>query len=111
MIVGTILGFLIGAYMPITYFPKGVQYFTLFIPGSYSAGLFRNCIMRGALEQIAATLSEPFAASLEKEFSMKFDFFGTELGVPAMACVLAASVVLFALLLFALSAVRLRKNQ
>ena len=34
VILGTVVGFLIGAYMPVTYFPKGVQYVTLFIPGT-----------------------------------------------------------------------------
>ena len=38
IIIGTVVGFLIGAYMPISTFPKAVQTVTLFIPGSYSAG-------------------------------------------------------------------------
>ena len=95
IIFGTVVGFLIGAYMPISYFPKGVQYFTLFIPGSYTAGLFRNFMMGGALDNIADTLSPAFAESLRSEFSLTFDFFGAELGMPAMAAVLAACTVLF----------------
>ena len=47
IILGTVVGFLIGAYMPISYFPDAVQKFTYFIPGSYTAGLFRNFMMRG----------------------------------------------------------------
>ena len=58
VIFGTVIGFLIGAYMPIGYFPLGVQYFTLFIPGSWSAGMFRNFIMRGALEEVARATSQ-----------------------------------------------------
>ena len=96
IIFGTVVGFLIGAYMPISYFPQGVQYFTLFIPGSYTAGLFRNFMMGGALDNIAETLSPVFAESLRAEFSLTFDFFGAELGMPAMALVLAACTVLFA---------------
>ena len=96
VILGTVIGFLIGAYMPITYFPKAVQTITLFIPGSYTAGLFRNFFMRGAVENIAVTLSKEFAAALEQEFSLTFDFFGLELGIPVMAAVLAVAAVLFA---------------
>ena len=96
IIFGTVLGFLIGAYMPVTYFPQGVQYFTLFIPGSYSAGLFRNFMMGGALENIAETLSPAFAEGLREEFSLAFDFFGAEVSMPAMACVLAACTAVFA---------------
>ena len=91
-----IVGFLIGAYMPITYFPDPVQTFTYFIPGSYTAGLFRNFMMRGALEAISTGLSPVFAEGLRTEFSLTFDFFGAEVGVDAMFIVLACVAVLFA---------------
>lgn len=109
VIFGTLIGFLIGAYMPLTYFPLGVQYFTLFIPGSWSAGMFRNFLMRGALEEVAGATSPPFADALSKEFALELNGFGTELGLPVMAAVLAGSVVLFAAL--ALLAAQLRKRR
>ena len=40
-ILSAVIGFLVGAYMPLSVFPKGVQYITLFIPGTYSAGVYR----------------------------------------------------------------------
>ena len=95
VILGTVVGFLIGAYMPITYFPDAVQKFTYFIPGSYTAGLFRNFMMRGALEEIAQ-LSPAFAEGLRSEFSLTFDFFGAEVGIAAMFVVLAAVAAVFA---------------
>lgn len=111
VIFGTVVGFLIGAYMPITYFPKGVQYFTLLIPGSYSAGLFRNFMMQGALDNIAsalpASVGEPFVDALAEEFSMTFDFFGVaEIGPPVMAAVLAGAFLLFGALCVLASALR-----
>ena len=95
IILGTVVGFLIGAYMPISYFPDAVQKFTYFIPGSYTAGLFRNFMMRGALEEIAQ-LSPAFAEGLRSEFSLTFDFFGAEVGISAMFVVLAAVSAVFA---------------
>ena len=95
IILGTVVGFLIGAYMPISYFPDAVQKFTYFIPGSYTAGLFRNFMMRGALEEIAQ-LSPAFAEGLRSEFSLTFDFFGAEVGIAAMFVVLAAVAAVFA---------------
>ena len=95
IILGTVVGFLIGAYMPISYFPDAVQKFTYFIPGSYTAGLFRNFMMRGALEEIAQ-LSPAFAEGLRSEFSRTFDFFGAEVGISAMFVVLAAVAAVFA---------------
>ena len=106
IILGTVVGFLIGAYMPISYFPQGVQYFTLFIPGSYTAGLFRNFMMGGALENIADKLSPAFSEGLRSQFSLTFDFFGIELGISAMACVLAVCTVLFLLACAAVSVYR-----
>ena len=92
VISGTVVGFLIGAYMPVSMFPQGVQYFTLFIPGSYSAGLLRNFVMRGALDRISAIVSPEFAESLADQFSFSFDFFGLEIGIGGMAVALAVSV-------------------
>ncbi len=109
VILGTVVGFLIGAYMPVTYFPLGVQYFTLFIPGSWSAGLFRSFIMRGALEELARATSQPFADAIGREFSMTLNCFGTEVGASVMAAVLAGTVVLFAAL--GLLAAQLRRRR
>lgn len=110
IILGTVVGFLIGAYMPIGYFPDAVQAVTLFIPGSYTAGLFRNFMMRGALAEISANLSPAFAQGLESEFSLTFDFFGAEVGVDAMFIVLACVAVLFAGLNVLAAFLRGRRN-
>ena len=109
VIVGTVIGFFIGAYMPITFFPKGIQYFTLFIPGSYSAGLFRNFGMGGALDNISSNVSREFADALAKDFSFTFDFFGTEIQPIAMALILAATVVVFGALNLVAIFVRTRR--
>lgn len=110
VIFGTVIGFLIGAYMPITYFPEGVQTFTLFIPGSYTAGLMRNFMMGGALDEIANNLSAPFAESLASEFSLTFDFFGLQLGVPVMFGVLVVTAVLFLGLNILVAALRRKRK-
>ena len=96
VILGTMIGFLIGAYMPVSMFPKSIQYFTLIVPGSYSAGIFRNCFMNGALDRIADNISPQFADALIEQYALKLDFFGRPIGVYVMAAVLAASVLIFA---------------
>ena len=97
--------------MPVSYFPTAVQYCTLFIPGTYSAGLFRNFMMQGALDNVAATLpapvGEPFADALAEQFSMTFDFFGAAtVEPPVMAAVLAGAFLLFGLLCLLAAALR-----
>ncbi len=96
VILGTVIGFLIGAYMPLSVLPKAVQYITLFIPGSYSAALMRNFFLGGVLERISADISAEFSASLGEQFVLRPDFFGAELGMPATAGILAGFAVLFA---------------
>ncbi len=98
VILGTVVGFLIGAYMPLSMFPAGVRYFSAFIPGSHSAGLFRNFIMGGALDELAALSSPEFAQSLAGQFSFELDFFGRSVSMGAMAAVVAGAAVLFAAL-------------
>lgn len=109
VIFGTVVGFLIGAYMPITYFPEAIQQFTFFLPGSYTAGLFRNFMMRGPLAEIAG-LSPAFAQGLESEFSLTFDFFGAEVGIGDMFLALAVAAVLFAALNVLVAVLRRRKK-
>ena len=101
VILGTVVGFLIGAYMPLSMFPAGIQYFTAFIPGSHSAGLFRNFIMGGALDELAALSSPAFAEALAEEFSFALNFFGHAVTPPVMAAVVAGAAVLFIGLLLA----------
>ncbi len=96
VILGTVIGFLIGAYMPLSVFPTGVQYVTLFVPGSYSAGIFRNCFMNGALDNIAQNISPAFADALASQYALKLNFFGTDMPAWVMAIVLGATVLLFA---------------
>ncbi len=96
VILGTVIGFLIGAYMPLSVFPTGVQYVTLFVPGSYSAGIFRNFFMNGALDNIAQNISPAFAEGLADQYALKLNFFGTDMPAWVMAIVLGATVLLFA---------------
>ncbi len=44
-IIGTIIGFLCGIYIPIGSLPEGVQWIIKFFPPAHSASLFRNLMM------------------------------------------------------------------
>ena len=96
IIFGTVIGFLIGAYIPVSSFPTWVQYITLFVPGSYSAGLFRGFLMQGAIDEMAGVAGESFADALAEQFSVHLNFFGTQLPGWGAAVVLAGVALLFA---------------
>lgn len=92
-IISAVIGFVMGAFMPLSAFPKGVQYVTLFVPATYSAALYRNLFMRGALEKIDAVL--PGAGDgLKGSFSMELDFFGKTIGADMQAVIFAAFIAL-----------------
>ena len=93
-IFSAVIGFLIGAYMPMSIMPVGVQYATCFVPGTYSAGLFRNVFMSGALENLSAGLPE-VGAGLREAFTLEVNLFGTPAGKGVMYALLALSVLLF----------------
>lgn len=98
-ILSAAIGFFIGAYMPISIFPKTIQYLVLFMPGSYSAGVLRNVMMRGAMEGILADLPapavEPVRAGLMESFSMQMDAFGNTIYEKEMWIIFACTLVLF----------------
>lgn len=92
-IISAVIGFVMGAFMPLSAFPEGVQYVTLFVPATYSAALYRNLFMRGALEKIDAVL--PGAGNgLKGSFSMELDFFGKTIGADMQAVIFSAFIAL-----------------
>ncbi len=92
-ILSAIIGFLIGAYMPVDMFPKAVQYIILFVPGTYSAGVLRNLFMSGVLNEIGK--DAPYHVEpLKDSYSMNMDFFGHTIGQDFMLYALLVTIVL-----------------
>lgn len=109
-IMSAAIGFLVGAYMPLSLYPQGVRYLVLILPGTYSAAAFRMLFMRGALQEIGKASSE-IAETLQKEFSMTLDFFGTELGLGAMIGILAAFTAVIGIIVFTVYMVKNRRKK
>lgn len=91
------IGFLIGAYIPVGMMPQGVQYLCLFIPGTYSAGLFRNLFLAGPINVLGATLGVDRAMvnQLLADYSVDMNFFGMSVSPLAMVLVLIGSIMVF----------------
>ena len=114
-IFSAIIGFLVGAYMPISVFPKAIRYITTVIPGSSAGGLFRQCLMRGALNELSSGIPEPFAAgfrgNMKESFSFELEFFDKTLGSDFMWIYLAATAVLFLIINVIVGTMRKRKGK
>ena len=101
-ILSAVSGFLIGAYMPIGMYPSAVQYIVLFIPGTYSAGVFRSLFMSGALDRIGE-IAPYHKEALQDAYSINLDFFGGKIGADIMVYALIAMIAIFAILNVALA--------
>lgn len=93
------IGFLIGAYLPSAMMPKAIQYMTCFVPGTYSAGLFRNYFMNGPMRMLSSKVPADVVARLQKDYSLNLQFFGHEIPPTWMTFALVLSIVLFASLI------------
>lgn len=100
-VVAAAVGFLIGAYLPFSMLPQGVQYLACFIPGTYSAGLYRNYFMRGIVDYLKTKELPPnVMETLLKDYSIDLEFFGTKISAGWMTFALLISIVIFGILLW-----------
>jgi len=93
-LICAVSGFLIGAYMPLSSFPKPIQYVCAIIPGSHSAGLARSSLLNSFVEE-ASEKSVDVANSLNEYFSIKINLFGNSINQNGMFIYLIISTILF----------------
>lgn len=94
--VGTIVsagyGFLCGAYMPISQFGDGLRRVLMFLPGTYGTSLIRNHSMAGAFRKMEETGFPTQAIDgIKDAVDCRLFFFDSEVTVPTMYLILAAS--------------------
>lgn len=94
-IMSAMLGFLLGAYMPLSTFPKAIQIICGIIPGTHATGIFKNLFMTGALNNLAEGLPVEAVGDLKDTFGMNVNFFGANIGIAGMIGIVAASIVIF----------------
>ena len=93
-LICAVSGFLIGAYMPLSSFPKPIQYVCSIIPGSHSAGLARYSLLDNYVVD-AKSKSVEVAESLNEYFSMKINLFGNNIDKSGMFTYLIISTIIF----------------
>jgi len=97
-IVGTLVGFLAGIYLPVGAMPKGVQSVMKFIPMTHSAALMRQVFMEAPMEQVFDGAPEGLRQEIEIVFGIQVKI-GEQIVSPAwMLGIVAAAGVLFLLL-------------
>lgn len=65
-VIGTLIGFLIGLYMPMGSLPDGVQNFVKFVPTFHSSAMFRQVIMEQPMAEGFENLPSSFFTEFEQ---------------------------------------------
>jgi multidrug/hemolysin transport system permease protein len=105
-IIGTIIGFLMGIYIPIGNLPSSVQTFIKFFPPSHSAALFRDVMMNNAL-------SNTFSGAPEQTLQSFREYMGISLPVGTFTNETLLSIFILigtAIVFFTLSVFKMSKR-
>ncbi len=104
-LLGALIGFITGVYVPIGILPEAVQKFLVLVPFSHSAAAMRQIFCEKPLLTVFGGAPEHVVSRYEKMNGIRLFWNNDEITIGAMIAVLAASGVVFLLL----SALRLRK--
>lgn len=100
VMVSVAIGFVIGAYIPVSQFDESIQTAVNLVPGSHIAGMIRNVLMTPAIDRIDESLNGidngAFADGIESTFALKMNLFDNEVGTGFMLAysIIAAAVFL-----------------
>jgi len=94
-ILGTLIGFLTGIYIPIGSLPEGVQNVVKVFPVSHAGALFRQVMMERPLDQVFAGAPADAVSNFKLSMGVVYKF-GDQLTTPLFSIlVLAATAVVF----------------
>ena len=97
-IIGTVIGFLTGIYLPIGQLPDGVQWVIKIFPVSHAASLFRQVMMADSISKTFAGVPAEAVIDFEKLMGVKL-FFGESEATPLLSLlILCGTAVIFYML-------------
>lgn len=97
-VIGTLIGFLAGLYMPIGSLPQGVQNFINFVPTTHAASLFRQVFMEEPIASGMVNFPSEAIQALKVELGTVLTFGNMTINVWMSLFFLGAVAVLFYLL-------------
>ena len=110
-IFSALIGFLIGAYLPVSMLPIGIQNLANLIPGSYSTGLFRRIFMQTIFEQSAWVMPPTFIEEVKTAYAYELVLFGHTISRSGMYVYLAGSIIVFFFLYLLIDRLKIRKSR
>ncbi len=107
-IIGTLIGFITGIYLPIGNLPETVQWVVKCFPASHSGALFRQVMMEAPIAQTFNGAPETVVTEFEEVMGVVYRFGDTQVSpLISVFILLATSVVFFGLSIISVS----RKNK
>ncbi len=97
-ILGNLIGFLTGVYIPLGQLPEAVQTIVKFFPVSHASLLFRQVMMDAPLQAAFANAPVEIAQGFKKSMGVSFAIGGSEVSTLTSILILAATAVGFFLL-------------
>ncbi|MEA4811515.1 MAG: ABC transporter permease [Anaerolineaceae bacterium] len=97
-LIGTMIGFLTGIYLPIGEFPSSIQWLIKLFPPSHAAALMRQVMMAPAMEKTFAGAPQETLTNFKRMMGVEFTFGNTPLSPFISVIILLATAVFFYLL-------------
>lgn len=91
-IVSSLYGFICGAYMPMSQFPKGLQKALTFLPGTYGTSLIRGHTMNSVMAKLP--FPPEVISNIKESIDISVKFFGNTVSIPVMYLILGLSTIL-----------------
>lgn len=98
IVLGTLIGFLTGIYLPIGSYPPAVQWIVKLFPVSHAALLFRNIMMEPVMETAFSGAPESVILEIKEDLGIIYVFGSHELTVEASLWIMAVIALVFFLL-------------
>ena len=102
IMISAAIGFVVGAYVPVSQFGESVQTAVNLVPGSQIAGMMRNVLMQPAIDNIDKALggidNGKFAKSAADLFALKLNILGNSADMNFMMIYTLAAIAVFLVL-------------
>ncbi|MEA4853273.1 MAG: ABC transporter permease [Christensenella sp.] len=95
ILIGTLIGFLTGMYIPIGSLPAAVQTVVKCFPVSYSASYFRTVMMQQPMEVSFANAPQSAVSEFKTELGVTFDWNGQQTTLTVCVIVMAVTAAIF----------------
>ena len=99
VMVSAAIGFVVGAYIPVSQFGETTQTIVNLVPGSQITALMRQMLVSPTIENISKSLNGldhgQFKEAAEQLFAIRLNIFGNEVDTTFMLIYSAAAIILF----------------